>query len=100
MGMPSIKRVKEILQKLENAEGTLMPPENPTPLEKFRHDIQQKFVRYKREKNISQREMAKYLGIDEVKVSKLLHNHLDKFSTDRLIKLYSKLDPNVKLKVS
>jgi len=77
----------------------LAPPANPTPLQKFRHDIQQKFVMHKLRNKISQREMAKQLGIDEGKVSKILHNRLSEFSTDRLINLYEKINPAVKLKV-
>lgn len=100
MGFPSKERIKKVLKRLEKAEGTLAPPANPTPLEKFRHDIQQKFVIYKHDKKISQREMAEILGIDEGKVSKILHNQLEEFSTDRLINLYGKLNPQVKLKVS
>jgi predicted XRE-type DNA-binding protein len=100
MGFPSRERIKRALKRLENCEGTLAPPANPTPLEKFRHDIQQKFVVYRREKNISQQEMAEILGIDAAKVSKILHNRLEEFSTDRLIKLYEKLNPKLKLKVS
>ncbi len=41
---------------------------NPTPLEKFRYDIQQKFVSYKLKTKISQRELAGILGVDEGKV--------------------------------
>jgi predicted XRE-type DNA-binding protein len=100
MGMPSRAEIKRVLKKLENVEGTLAPPPNPTPLQKFRHDIQQKFVVYKREKDISQREMAEVLGIDEGKVSKILHNRISEFSTDRLINLYEKLNPKVKLKIA
>ena len=99
MGFPSKAEIKRALKKLEKAEGTLAPPANPTPLEKFRHDIQQKFVGYKRTKNISQRDMAERLGVDEGKVSKILHNRISEFSTDRLIHLYEKLDPKLKLKV-
>lgn len=99
MGFPSKNEIERILKKLENVEGTLGLPENPTPLEKFRHDIQQKFVGYKLIKKISQREMAEILGVDEGKVSKILHNRLDEFSTDRLINLYSKLNPKIQLKV-
>ena len=44
--------------------------------------------------------MAETLGIDEGKVSKILHNRLEEFSTDRLINLYGKLNPKVQLKVS
>lgn len=100
MGFPSKTEVKRVLNKLKKAEGTLAPPSRPTPLEKFRFDLQQKFVGYILMKKISQREMAEILQIDESKVSKILRNRLEEFSTDRLIKLYEKLDPKVVLKVS
>ena len=100
MAFPSRTEIKRVLRKLEKAEGTLAPPANSTPLQKFRYDIQQKFVGYKLDHEISQREMAEILGIDEGKVSKILHNRLEEFSTDRLINLYGILNPNLKLKVS
>ena len=100
MAFPSKAEIDRVLKKLENVEGTLAPPANPTPLQKFRFDIQQKFVGYILIKKITQREMAEVLGIDEGKVSKILHNRLEEFSTDRLINLYEKLNPKVQLKVS
>jgi predicted XRE-type DNA-binding protein len=100
MAFPSKTEIKKVLKNIEKAEGTLAQPANPTPLERFRHDIQQRFVAYKLKAGISQRDMASILGIDEGKVSKILHNRLDEFSTDRLISLYEKLNPDVKLKVS
>ena len=101
MGWPSKKEIERVLTKIEKENlWTQGMPANPTLLQKFRHDIQQKFVVYKRKAKISQREMAEILGVDEGKVSKILHNHLEEFSTDRLINLYTKIDPEVKLKVS
>ena len=58
MGFPNREQIKKALKRLEKVEGTLSPPTNPTPLEKFRNNIQQKFVIYKHDKKISQREMA------------------------------------------
>jgi predicted XRE-type DNA-binding protein len=100
MAFPSRAEIKRVLKKLENVEGTLAMPANPTPLQRFRHDIQQKLVAYKLINKISQREMAEILGIDEAKLSKILRNRLDGFSTDRLINLYGKLNPEIKLMVS
>jgi predicted XRE-type DNA-binding protein len=100
MGFPSKAEVKRALKKLEKVEGTLAKPANPTALEKFRWDIQQKFVSYKLNKKISQQEMAEIIGIDKGKMSKILHNRLEEFSTDRLITLYERLNPRAKLKVS
>lgn len=99
MGLPTKAEVKRALKKLEKAEGTLAKPANPTALEKFRWDIQQKFVSYKLDRKMSQKELAGIIGIDESKMSKILHNRLEEFSTDRLITLYERLDPHVKLRV-
>ena len=99
MGFPSKSEINKVLKRLEKAEGTLALPANPTPLQKFRFDLQQKFVNFILHKKISQRDMAAMIGIDEAKLSKILRNRLDGFSTDRLITLYERLDPKIKLKV-
>ena len=99
MGFPKRAEVNKILKRLNKEEGTLALSENATPLEKFRFDLCQNFLRYKIENNFTQKQLAKELGIDEAKVSKILHHRIKEFSTDRLISLYSKLEPNLKLKV-
>jgi len=96
---PSEQEIREISKKLEKVEGTKALPKNASTLEKFRFGIQQKFVAYKIKNKCSQRDMAEKLGVDEAKVSKILHNRLDGFTTDRLITLYEKLAPNLKLAV-
>ncbi len=101
MGWPSKKEIEKVINKIEkNDLWSMGPPENPSPLEQFRFDLQQKFVGYKLRNKISQKEMAELLGVDDTKVSKILRNRLDEFSTDRLITLYEKINPKVKLKVS
>ena len=99
MAFPSSKQLPKIRPKLEKAEGTLMLSPNATPLEKFRWDICQKFIQYKIEHDISQEELAEILGVDKAKVSKILHHRIGEFSTDRLLKLYQTLNPDLKLKV-
>ncbi len=99
MGMPSSAEIKRALKKIEKMESTLAPPANPTPLEKFRFDLQQKFVQYYLKTKCTQREFAKVLEVDEGKISKILNNRLEDFSTDRLINLYGKVNPELKLKV-
>ena len=79
MGMPSSAEIKRALKKIEKMESTLAPPANPTPLEKFRFDLQQKFVRFYLKTKSSQREFAKILEVDEGKVSKILNNRLEEF---------------------
>ena len=98
---PSKKEIKRVIKEIHEKDlWTVGRPENPTPLEQFRFDLQQKFALYILRAKITQKEMAERLGVDETKVSKILRNRLDDFSTDRLITLYEKINPNVKLKVS
>lgn len=100
MTFPSQEELKRVREKLEKVEGTLLPSKNPTPLEQFRWDICQKFLLYKMENNLTQKAIAIKVGVDEAKVSKILHHRIKEFSTDRLINLFSKLDENLQLKVS
>jgi|SRR6185312_10700658 len=99
MGFPSRKEIKRVLKELKNVEGTLAIGPHPTPLESFRWKICQNFIRFTRHQGWNQKQLAEKLGIDEAKVSKILHHRIDEFSTDRLIMLYEKLDPKVKLSI-
>lgn len=99
MGFPDKKELERALKKLEKTEGTLALKPDASPLEKFRFDLCQKFVKYKKIHNLNQKELAETLNIDEPKVSKILRHRIDEFSTDRLIELYSRLEPDLKLRV-
>jgi predicted XRE-type DNA-binding protein len=99
MGYPRKAEINRALKNLEKKEGTLPLKSNASALEKFRFDLCQKFLKYKKSHAINQKEMAEILGVDEAKVSKILHHRIDEFSTDRLIDLCSKLEPDLKLRV-
>ncbi|HRO68356.1 MAG TPA: XRE family transcriptional regulator [Pseudobdellovibrionaceae bacterium] len=97
MALPSRKEIDSVLEK---AEGTLSLAANPTPLQKLRWDICQKFIKFKRQNELSQKELARMVGVDDAKISKILHHRISEFSTDRLISLYGKINPRMKLKIS
>ena len=99
MGFPSNDELKRARKDLEKVEGTLLISDNATPLEKFRWDICQKFISYKRKKQITQKQLALELGVDEAKVSKILRHRIEKFSTDRLLNLLSIIEDGLSLKV-
>lgn len=99
MAFPSDKKLKEMREKLEKVEGTLALNPNATPLEKFRWDLCQKFLKFKREKGLTQKELAKMIATDESKMSKILHHRIDEFSTDRLVTFYQIIDPDIEIRV-
>jgi predicted XRE-type DNA-binding protein len=87
-------------KKLEKSKGTLIFSPDASPLEKFRWDLCQKFLRYKLDHELRQDEFAELLGVDKAKVSKNLHHRIEEFSTDRLLKLCQKIDPDIMIRVS
>ncbi|HXH76602.1 MAG TPA: XRE family transcriptional regulator [Bacteriovoracaceae bacterium] len=99
MGFPNKNEIERALKKLEKRDGTLALRPDASTLDKFRWDLCQKFIKYKKAHGHNQKQLAELLEVDEAKVSKILHHRIDEFSTDRLIALYSKLDPDLKLKV-
>ena len=100
MSFPDKKEINKVLKKLEKAEGTLMLHPDATILEKLRWDICQRFIAYKISKGLTQKAVAETLNIDEAKISKIMRHRIEEFSTDRLISLYTSLDPDLTLKVS
>lgn len=100
MTFPKESELKKIRKKLARAKGTLMPPPNPTALEKLRWDICQKFVIYKQKHQLTLEEMARILGTDKAKLSKILRHRIDSFSTDRLLTLLQILNPKTELKLA
>ena len=100
MGFPEKKKIKKVLRELQGSKGTLALSENPTALEKFRWDICQHFIIYKRKHHYTQKQLAEIIDLDEPKMSKILRHRIEEFSTDRLISLYERLNPKVQLKVS
>jgi len=53
-----------------------------------------------REQELSQRELAKKLGVVESRVSEVLHYRIQKITLDRLVKYHQVIDPDFALKVA
>ena len=81
-------------------DGTLALSKNATSLEKFRFEIQQEFVKYKQETGISGVQLAELLEVDKTTVGKILRHRLSEFLTDRLLKLLSKIEPEIEYKIA
>ena len=102
MKFPSEKELAKVRKKLEKAEGSLVLSPNATSLEKLRYEICRQFVIYHREHELTSKELAKRVGVDESLMSKILRYRHDRFSTDKLIEMLSKIYPkhHLVLKVS
>src|SRR6185369_5251784 len=65
---------------------------NSTPLEKSKYELCQNILRYKRENNLSEKELGEKLGIKQIdKLEYLLFRHIDYFTLDELVDYASEL---------
>ncbi len=99
---PERKEIERVLKKLEeNPElySRALPP-NATEKERIKYDLCAEFVKYMNRNEITQRELAKRIGIDEALVSKVVRYHIDEFSLDRLYDFLNALDSSLMLKVT
>ncbi len=100
MKYPSKERLRQFDEKLRKVEGTLMVGPSSSPSEKFRWELCQSLVKYLVEKKLTQVAFAKMLGIDQARVSEIIHHRIEKVSTDKLIAYNEKLNPRVRFKIA
>lgn len=97
---PSRTEILKVLKKLESAESTRLLPENAPLVDKIKFELCQSFVSYMNETNTEQKELAELLGIDKSVMSKITHYHIDVFTIDRLVRLLSKLEKKISIRIS
>lgn len=96
---PSKKELKSIRKKLDSGLASQTLPPDASIIEQTKYNLCRQFVIYKRENELSQKEIAELVDIDAALMSKILHYHIKEFTTDRLLKYLYKLHPDVELKV-
>lgn len=62
---------------------------NSTHSDVFKYRLCQEFVKFLKEKNINQVELAKQLKVDKAVVNKIILHKIEHFTIDRLIDLLS-----------
>src|SRR3954470_13754171 len=86
---PSEKELEKIRRELSSPNYSrinFVLEDNATPLEKSKYEICQNIARYKRENNLSEKEIGKRLGIKPVKrLECLFFSHINEFTLDELV---------------
>jgi predicted XRE-type DNA-binding protein len=100
MGFPSEKELKRARVKLKKNQGFLMLSSSADELEKFRFNICQELLKYAQVHKLTAVEMAKFLAITKADMSRIFNHRIMRFSTDKLVRLYSKINPEYRLKVA
>ncbi len=102
MGFPNEKELEKIRKESEQWEGSLALNSDATPLEKFRFQICQELLLYKQKNNLKNIALAEKLEMPEADLSRILRHRIEGISTDRLLGLLNKINPNheIHLRVS
>ena len=89
--------VKRISKSNKRTNVGLSP--NASPVEKAKYDFCQTIARYRRENNLTEKTIAKQLGITSSRLDSILYSHIDEFTLDELANYANKLHIHFDLKV-
>ena len=95
-----MQRVRKKLSSKSYEGGNLALPDDATEVDRAKYQLCQLIARYKRAKDLSQREIAKKIGFDEARISEILRGKIDTFTIDRLFDYAIKLYPRVKVEIT
>ena len=93
-----IRQAAKRLGKRQSSSGPLPP--HASSLEMTKYDLCRRLLVYMRKHELTQRELAKKLGVVESRVSEVLNYRIQKLTLDRLVMYHLKLDPKFALKVA
>ncbi len=100
MSFPSEATLAKMRKKLAKMEGFLALDQDADELSRFRFSICQNLLKYAKKHDLSTTEMAEVLGITKADMSRIFNHRVERFTTDRLVRLYAIIKPHYKLKVS
>lgn len=98
--MPSEKELKAIRRKLSRVRGSYILPPNASAVDRTKYELCKRVLLYMHRKGLSQRQLAKLMGVPETRVSEIVHYRISKFTLDRLVEYYERIEPKAALKVA
>src|SRR5437764_9840859 len=90
------------LEKIEDPNyqgGSWALPENPTPLEKSKHELCREILIYQRKNKLTDEEIAQQMELTLPETEDILHYRINYFTLDRLITYANKLFKTEPLKI-
>ena len=100
---PSEKILKEIREKYSDSNfdgGHWVVADDASVADHTKYQLCQYIIRYLRENELSQRDVAAKLGINEARISEIVRGRIDHFTVDRLIDYATQLYPDIKVEIS
>jgi predicted XRE-type DNA-binding protein len=98
---PEEKDLNDILKQLSSDDvmGSTVIPDGASEGDKIKYKLCKKILEYKIKKNMSQKELAEQIGLDEPETSRVLHYKIERYSIERLLEYAMTLYPNLTIEV-
>lgn len=97
---PKASELDKMEKVLSNSSGSYILPPDAGAVEKAKYDVCKHILVFMHKKGLSQRQLAKKMDIPETRVSEIVHYRIGKFTLDKLVSYYEKLNPKVSLSVA
>lgn len=95
----TLKKVRDTLSDVNYKGGNIALSDDATEVERAKYKLCQLIAKYHREHELSQRDLAKKLDIDEARISEILRGKINSFTVDRLMGYAQQLYPHVKIEI-
>lgn len=93
------ERVVKRAQRSHRRTNILLHP-NASAAERVKYNLCKNIARYERENNLTEKELAKKLGITHSRVEKILFCHIDELDLEELVNYLEELAIPLKMKVN
>ena len=97
---PTDKNVQLARKKLASTGASYLLPPNAAAVDRAKYDLCRKILIFMHTKGLNQRELSAAMEIPETRVSEIVHYRIWKFTIDRLLTYYEKLNPKADFKVA
>jgi predicted XRE-type DNA-binding protein len=93
----TLKRIRDRLSDPHFEGGDFSIPANATKADLAKYEICQLIAKFRREHDLMQKELAERIGVDEPRISDILHGNIQGFTLDRLVSYGEKIFPSLRI---
>lgn len=94
---PSDENIKRMEMILSKSNGSYILPPDAGVVEKAKYEICRQILIYMHKKGLTQRALSLQMGVPEARVNEIVHYKIGKFTLDKLLSYYGKINPKVSL---
>jgi predicted XRE-type DNA-binding protein len=98
---PSERELAKMRKLLSKGAASYVLPDDADPVDRIKYEICQDIVMFMNKHNLSQRQLASRIGINESLISKITYCKIESFTVDRLLgylyALYDRVEVKIKV---